>query len=131
LHSGKERRLEKLTKLLDKLRDEAAGGTPIIVEGRNDAKALEALGIRGNLIQAKSYRGSLLQLVEGLNVHAGVIILTDFDRRGEQLAKFMAESFERQRVKVNLVYRRRLAAIIKTDVKDLEGLAAYIGKKLG
>jgi 5S rRNA maturation endonuclease (ribonuclease M5) len=43
-------RLQKIQDILDELADRAGLGALILVEGRRDREALEALGIRGHVV---------------------------------------------------------------------------------
>ena len=54
-----EKRLELIRNLLERLETKSAKGTPIVVEGRNDLKALNKLGITGDIILAKTSGKSL------------------------------------------------------------------------
>ncbi|MBS7610171.1 toprim domain-containing protein [Candidatus Bathyarchaeota archaeon] len=110
--------------------EEAARGIPIIVEGLKDAEGLRRLGLRGKIIPAKMRLGSYLEVVEEISNHKEVVILTDFDRRGEEMASILTEDLEGRGVKVNLSLRWRIASLIGKDVKDVEGLASYIARHL-
>lgn len=128
--ASEERRLEKLSEVLEGLLEEAAKGIPVIVEGLKDAEALENLGLKGTIILAKARGGSYLDAVEEASTQREVIILTDFDRRGDEMAAFLKEDLEGRGVKVNLTLRRRIASLVRKDVKDVEGLASYVAKRL-
>src|SRR3989304_4613501 len=81
-----EARYEDLSRALEDLseRDRTA---PVIVEGERDRKALEALGIRGD-IRVVNRGTSLFRLCEDLaREDRGAIILTDWDERGGRLPR--------------------------------------------
>ncbi len=120
--------MEKILQLLEKLTNELVRGTPIIVEGRNDIKALGEMGLVGDIISAKSSGKSFLDLLievekKGKNE---VILLMDFDRRGRELTNRLAASLERMKIIPNLRYWKGLFSLVGHDVKDIEGLATYL-----
>ncbi|MEM2927225.1 MAG: toprim domain-containing protein [Candidatus Bathyarchaeia archaeon] len=110
--------------------EEAARGIPIIVEGLKDAESLRRLGLKGTIIPAKTRLGSYLEVVEEISNQKEVLILTDFDRQGEEMAFLLREDLEGRGVKVNLSLRQRIASLIGKDVKDVEGLASYMARHL-
>lgn len=128
--ASEERRLLELSEVLEELRGEAAKGVPVIVEGLRDAQGLKNLGLRGTIILAKRRRGSYLEAAEEASIQREVIVLTDFDRRGGEMAAFLTENLEGRGVKVNLTLRRRIAGLVGKDVKDVEGLANYVARRL-
>jgi len=123
-----EKTTEKVLELLDRLINESAKDTLIIVEGRKDVNTLRKLGIEGNIIAAKTRGKSILDVfgeVEKLGSRE-VVVLMDFDRRGRELTKRLVQGFERMRIKSNLVFWRELRRLVGREVKDIEGLASYI-----
>lgn len=132
--SGLERKLEALTYLLERVATAAEEGSPIIVEGKADADALRKLGVKGQVICVKASLKPLIELLEVIKRKEEAIILTDFDRRGAELADRLKKSLEELRVKPNLLYWKEISDLVKRDVKDVEGLASYINtlrKKAG
>lgn len=124
--SGLERKLEALTYFLERVATAAEEGTPIIVEGKADADALRKLGVKGQILCVKA---SLKPLTESLKVierKDEAIVLTDFDRRGAELANRLNKSLEEMQVKPILLYWKELSGLVKHDLKDIEGLASYI-----
>ena len=121
-------RVEKIEELLSQLAKEAAKGTPIIVEGARDAETLRRLSVEGDLIEAKGFGRSLLDVLgEAKGRNTGeVIVFMDFDRRGREWTQRLARGFERMGVKANLVFWRRLRGLVGGDLKDIEGLATYL-----
>jgi 5S rRNA maturation endonuclease (ribonuclease M5) len=119
---------EKILKVLDKLAEEIAKGTPVIVEGRNDVNALRTLGIEGKILSIKTHGKSLIDAIseiEGLEAHQ-VILLLDFDRRGKELTKRLKQQLEKTGINPNLMFWSELLSIVRREVKDIEGLAAYM-----
>jgi len=136
LSTNLEKRLEKILQLLDKLATESARGTPIIVEGQNDINTLHKLGVKGDIIPAKSSGKSFLDVlseVEEKEKHE-VILLMDFDRRGKEWTSLLAQHLQKMKINPNLHFWKQLLGLVGHDVKDIEGLATYLEtlrKKLG
>lgn len=122
------RKAEVILQLLDRLATVSANGTPIVVEGQKDVDALRKLNIKGNILTAKTYGRSLLNVVDGAKRRgfSEVILLMDFDRRGKEWTKRLMQNFEKTAVKPNLLFWRKLIRLVGRDVKDIEGLASYI-----
>ncbi|KPV62048.1 MAG: hypothetical protein AOA65_2086 [Candidatus Bathyarchaeota archaeon BA1] len=123
-----QKRVERVLKLLDELTLESAKGVPIIVEGQNDVNALRELNVTGEIISAKTSGKSFLDVlgeVERMG-RREVILLMDFDRRGKEWTKRLTRHLEEMRVRVNSQFWSALLGLIGRDVKDVEGLAAYI-----
>ena len=124
-----EKRLEKIQQLLERLAKQAAKGTPIVVEGKNDVQSLHKLGITGDMILAKTSGKSFLDVLSEIErrERSEVILLFDFDRRGKEWTRRMARRLEGMRIVPNLLFWRMFLGLVGRDVKDIEGLAAYLG----
>ncbi len=100
--------------------------TPIIVEGRNDGRALRKLGLRGRIIRLND-GSSIFQLCESVaRKHPEVVILTDWDRRGGQLCRLLREGLAANGVRYDVDLRARLTHLCKKEAKDVEGLAGLV-----
>ncbi len=123
-----EEKLERILELLDRLATESAKGTPIVVEGPNDVNALRILSIRGKIIPVKSSGKTFIDEVdEVVNIGKGeVILLMDFDRRGKEWTKRMAQHLQELRIKPNTLFWNGLLKLVGRNVKDIEGLATYL-----
>jgi 5S rRNA maturation endonuclease (ribonuclease M5) len=118
---------EELEKLLASLQDAMDDGTPVIVEGVLDRKALQGLGLEGRVLTLS--KTSFSVLAERLaRSHRRVVVLTDFDGRGEAAARRLRELFLNEGVQCDLEYRRKLRAL--TGVKQFEELASLAGRVL-
>jgi 5S rRNA maturation endonuclease (ribonuclease M5) len=128
LSTKTEKRLEKIRKLLERLEKQSARGTPIVVEGKNDVYALHEIGISGNIILAKASGKSFLDVLEEIEKigKSEIILLFDFDRRGKEWTRRLANCLEGLKIIPNLVYWRMLLGLVGRDVKDIEGLAGYL-----
>ncbi|MEM3695134.1 MAG: toprim domain-containing protein [Candidatus Bathyarchaeia archaeon] len=118
---------EKILQILEQINEEAAKGKPIIVEGKRDVEALKKLAVEGKIITAKAGK-TLLELVAELEETGAkeVILLLDFDRRGKELMKNLKQHLEKARIKLNVTFWLALFNLIGREVKDVEGLAAYM-----
>jgi 5S rRNA maturation endonuclease (ribonuclease M5) len=119
---------EKIQQVLDELRDQSALGTPILVEGKNDAEALRLLGVQGPLVCVKTGGRSFLDVVSELEKSKAteVVLMLDFDRRGKQGTSRLKQSFEPLGIKVDIELWRRLMGQVHKDVQCIEGLGAYL-----
>jgi len=117
--------LEEVEKLLDELREYADEGIPIIVEGTRDKRALRELEVKGAVFQMSSKK-TALNFLEGLARYEQVVVLTDFDRAGDELAEFCAKHIRRIGPKPILDIRRKLKALLHRDVKDIQGMAKFL-----
>ncbi len=119
---------EKIRFILENLVQESARGTPIIVEGKKDVEALKALGVCGKILSAKTGGKSLLEVVSEI-VETGakeVILMLDFDRRGREWTRRLKQRFEKAGVNPNLNFWNALQAMVRREVKDIEGLTSYM-----
>ena len=113
---------------MEQLVMEAAKDTLIVVEGQNDIEALKELKVKGNIISVKTAGNSFLDIlmeIEEQNI-SQVILLLDFDRRGTEWAKRLKQSLEEKRIKVNINFWNKLHALAGRNIKDVEGLPAYL-----
>ena len=120
---------KKLSCIIEELKICAEQGMPILIEGKKDEKALKNLGINGNFIKVS---GSGLKLFEIAEIAAKssskVIILTDFDKKGNELAKRLAEDIQSLGSYPNLVIRRKIMGITRKFIKDIESLPRHMNQ---
>lgn len=123
-----EEKLGKIVHLLDNLSLESAKGFPIIVEGRKDVEALNELGIEGDIVAVKTSGRNLLDLLSETEERGKgeVILLMDFDRRGREMMKYLTRYFEEMKIKPNAAFWKEISGLLRRDIKDIEGLPAYI-----
>jgi 2,5-diamino-6-(ribosylamino)-4(3H)-pyrimidinone 5'-phosphate reductase len=129
-------REEKILQVLERLTEESAKGTPIIVEGKKDVKTLRALAVKGKIISAKTGGKSFLDVISEIEKSEAreVILLLDFDRRGKEWTKRLKQNLEKAKVKPNLTFWIKLSTLAGRDVKDVESLVTYmetLKKKIG
>lgn len=117
---------EELEKTLEEVKELSKNGTSIIVEGKKDEKTLRKLGISGEIFRIPNNGKTTLNSLEGLPKHEEFLILTDFDRTGEELAKYCRKHLEKLGATVLIDMRRKLRNFIRKAVKDIEGLAKFL-----
>ena len=119
---------EKIQRLLERLAEESARGTPIIVEGKKDIETLRVLGVEGEIISAKTGGKSRLDVVSEAEKRDSreLILLLDFDRRGKEWTQVLKQQLEKAKIKPNLRFWKDLQSLVGKEVKDIEGLASYI-----
>lgn len=103
--------------LIDKLRE--FDGV-IIVEGLRDEVALRKLGVRAEIIRLSRLPLSEVALIA--SQYHEVMILTDLDRKGEELAKKLTQYLEGYKCRVDTETRKELKMIAKKDIKGIEDL---------
>ena len=101
-----EERLKRLVKLLKKLE-----GGWIFVEGKKDKEALEKLGLRDILTISGNLRLSVTRL-SGVKAEK-VFVLTDLDRRGDELALRARDELEACSIRADLEMRKDLAHMLR------------------
>jgi 5S rRNA maturation endonuclease (ribonuclease M5) len=122
-----EERLEQLEKVLQEL-EYLSEEMPIIVEGVRDRNALRRLGITKNVITLN--KGvSIFSFCEDISRNSKkAVVLTDWDRRGGQLARMLKDGLEANGVKVNDSVRMHIVILSKKEVKDIESLPTFMDR---
>ncbi len=92
---------------------------PVIVEGRNDKKALQELG----LVNIFTLNMPLFKIVERIQGKE-VVILTDLDKKGKQLYRRIQHDCIHHGIKINNKLRHFLFR--ETELSHIEGLATYL-----
>lgn len=96
------------------------------MEGKRDVHALNLLGITKNVVSMNKGM-SIFSLAESISrKHRQIIVLTDWDRRGGQLARMLKEAFEANGVAVNDRFRTQIVILSKKEVKDIESLPGFV-----
>ncbi|MDV3103145.1 toprim domain-containing protein [Thermococcus waiotapuensis] len=108
---------KRFLELIDKLREFEGA---IIVEGPRDEVALRNLGVRAEIIRLS--RLPLVEIALVASRYRDVMILTDFDKKGEELAKKLLSYLEGYSCRVDAETRRELRKILKKDIKGVEEL---------
>ena len=101
---------EKIVDVIKSL-DEKYPELVVIVEGIRDERVLRSLGLSAFIIKTQSgfSRPSLIDAIEqSLGPARKVLILTDFDEEGEEIASFLKSELELRRVKLLERERRQI-----------------------
>lgn len=130
-----EHRLHLLEAELVRLR-EAAAGAGVLVEGRKDLRALDALGIGGTHLVVHGGR-ALERVVDAIAEDAiqqqwpRILILTDWDRTGGRLARRFHDGLA-ARVPTDLEHRRRLSEVCHSRcIEDVPAELASLRRRFG
>ncbi len=118
--------LEEFLDLWEKLRADAEqAGAVVVVEGERDRRSLRRLGLEGTIVLV--HRGETLSATVHRLVGLGrrVIVLTDWDNEGGQLARRLREFLEAEAMPLDLDYRRRLARVLRGELAHVEGLHGW------
>lgn len=99
-------RLKKLDKILDMLRD-----SWVLAEGQRDRKALAGLGIRKVLTMSGNLRASCGEL--GRKNADKAYVLSDLDRRGDELAKSARDELGSLSIRADTETRLKLAHLLR------------------
>jgi 5S rRNA maturation endonuclease (ribonuclease M5) len=117
--------LEALEELIIMLIEASRQGAAIIVEGRRDEMALRSLGVVGPVIMA-SRRPALHLAEEVAQGYSEIILLTDWDRKGDEMAITIEQHLRCTSSRTDLEIRSRLKKLVKKEIKDVESLGIYV-----
>ena len=103
-----ERALDELRSMIDEINESRI---PVIVEGRKDVIALRDIGIEGEIIKLNTGK-SIVNFCEDVAMHySEVILLLDWDRKGEELTVKIRKILQSYGTKSVLKYRKKLEEI--------------------
>ena len=97
-----EEKIRKIDRIFEELRDET-----VFVEGIRDREALKGLGFRKILTISGNLRQSCNRVKS-----TKVFVLTDLDRRGDQLAVMAKNELESLSIKADLEQRKHIAHLL-------------------
>ncbi len=118
-------RLEKLEGLILELQQMSDKGAVIIVEGKRDRKTLRALGITGD-IELGTKKSILVFCEDVAREYNNVIVLTDWDEKGDKLASLMEGYLRSTNADVNMDIRKKIKNLVQKRIKDIESLDTHI-----
>ena len=117
----------RLLSIMEELQYCAEQGMPILIEGKKDEEALRKLGIKGNFIKVSGSPLKLFEIAEeAAKSSSKIIILTDFDKKGNELAKRLAEDIQALGSHPDLEIRRKIMGITRRYIKDIESLSRHL-----
>jgi len=98
---------------------ESSKEMPIVVEGKNDERALRSLGIEGKIFKLAG--SSLFEICDAISDSCREIMLfVDADREGRKIGKAMAKYLMPRGVKINAKLANRLLKMLNAaEVEDL------------
>jgi 5S rRNA maturation endonuclease (ribonuclease M5) len=117
---GDDNKIERISDMLIELNEYSHQGIPILVEGKKDEQALKDLGVKGRIIKTKTQRKKISELAEGLAPYKSVIVLTDFDQEGEELAEEISRQLHVWGVQT--IMRRKVRNVVSWATRQIEGL---------
>lgn len=113
--------LEELFRILSELNRKV----PVIVEGKKDVIALRALGLQGEVIQVHGGK-SLYELSEEIHEKFNeVILLIDWDRKGENLMRTMGNYLSGLWEEYK-TFRETLKLLSRNEALEIEHIPALI-----
>ncbi|MEZ5334776.1 MAG: hypothetical protein R2741_05855 [Methanolobus sp.] len=122
-----QKRLELMEELLDQLHELINQDSIIVVEGKRDIAALNSLGLQGDFYPSTHH--SLVNFCEDLaKTGRGVVILTDWDRRGNMLASKLVDNLQSLGVSPETRIRDLIVSLVQKEIKDVESLPSYVQK---
>lgn len=97
---------------------------PIVVEGKRDVEALRRLGVGGEIVTL--HRGkSLYEVAAELDQAEAVVLMLDWDARGERLLQSLTRYLETD-WESHLGLRRRFRELLGDTVVEVEHLASVL-----
>jgi 5S rRNA maturation endonuclease (ribonuclease M5) len=115
--------LDFLSEFIHELNHISREGDLLLVEGVRDVRAMRGVGYRGPILTISSI--SKGDSKSRLAASKRVIILTDLDREGRQLAARYAKSLTHGGLTISLLYRRRLLAASRGVFRHVENLQRF------
>lgn len=117
----------RLSRIVEELSFRAEQGTPVLIEGKKDEEALNKLGIQGNIIKVSGSGLKLFEIAEmAVESSSEVIILTDFDKKGNILAKKLSNDIQSLGSHPDLNIRKNIMNITRKYIKDIESLPRHL-----
>ena len=118
-------RYEMIERVIADMRQQSDNGAAIVVEGRRDVSALRNLGVCGTIVTPNGQ--PLMYFTDTLACsYDSVIVLTDWDRKGNELSSRIVTYLRSCDVATDTTLRTRLKKLVQKDIKDVEGLDRHI-----
>jgi len=103
---------------------------PVIVEGKKDASALKSLGLMGDVIVLHNGQNLYDFCNDIARRYGRVILLLDWDRKGEDLYKILSHNLKGQWEEFSS-FRELLRILCQKEIKDIEGIPALLRRLEG
>jgi 5S rRNA maturation endonuclease (ribonuclease M5) len=102
-------------------------GKLVIAEGKKDSRALKTLGVKNIILlngrplaELALHVSKSIATSDNEESREGVVILTDFDSKGKELAARLDYLLKKHKVMVNSRIRRKFMKFGKTRIEDLK-----------
>ena len=122
-----DERLRRLDEILDRIQSMSSDHV-ILVEGKNDRRSLLDLNLSLDTIEVQRDGGPLRAAEMVYESGKKAIILTDWDDRGDRLAKDLSEQLSALCISYDMNIRKDLRDICIKDIKDVERLHSLYGR---
>ena len=119
-----EDRIRRLSELLDELSEECIGRT-LLVEGKKDKMAMFLLGINAEMIGVQAEGGPLKAAEKLSSEKREAVILTDWDAKGNKIAKELEQALSSLCVAYNTSLRSKLRSVCGNEIRDIESLPSF------
>lgn len=120
-----EERLSGIDRILDEL-SILAEDHVILIEGLRDVRALDNLGISGDVFAVQA-GGGPMKAAEYVMEHGGkAVVLTDWDRTGERIASDLERQLSALGLECDLGIRRKLHVFCRRFISDMESLDSLV-----
>jgi len=119
-----------LYKLFSELDNEE---TIVVVEGKRDFLAIKSLGYKGKVFQLCGSGKGTGNLASELSYFKKVVIMLDYDKKGESLARSVIEKLSYGGVTIDLNTRKKVREIANgiNHIEDLKKFSQYLIEKSG
>ena len=115
--------IKNIDKFIISLNDESDNNSIVIVEGKKDIEALHFLGHKGKIKAYHHYRGITNFMDRCANNYNKLILLLDFDRKGEAITKKIVSHLNGRNI--DLSYKKRLQEITNWNIKKIEEIKSF------
>jgi len=117
-------RAERLREVIEYLQ-EINKRVPVIVEGKKDAAALRNLGLTGDIITLHNGSGLYDFCDDIAERFHRVILLLDWDRKGEDLNKVLSKHLRGHWEEFSS-FRELFRVLCQKEIKDIEGIPTLL-----
>jgi len=103
----------------------------VLVEGRHDAETLRRLGFRGRIVRVSDYGAPLVELAYEVSKRTrSVAVLTDFDEKGELIARKLTAVLQELGVRINYRAREEFREVLaKHGLRTIESIASLAPRR--
>ncbi len=113
----------ELLEAIEELKERVREGWVVVVEGVKDAAALKSIGVEGDIITFSGYLSTAEKLKE-----RRVIILTDYDEKGNEIEKGLAKALLSYGNVADVELKRRIFCKVKKEITKVEELRTFLEK---